>query len=313
MEIIDKEYKIERLDLSKLKDLEVLKKAVYGHAPPKNFLQKKYDVAYTGKDYIGYIAYNKKNIPIAYYGVIPCFIQYKSQIILAAQSGDTMTHPLFRYKGMFIELAKITFDLCKTEGIQLVFGFPNQNSYNGLIKLGWIKTEQSESFIIPVNTLPVKKFSEKLGFTKYFYNQYAKFTLKKYFLQRHGLSNPIITEGFGGVYRDEKYLRYKTYGNTQVITIGSAKIWFKIKRNFIIGDIELDGFDFDELIKKLKKISKRLGLQKIYFQTSQGTRLHCLFSERFKSSPSFPVLFKNLGTDIPLKEIKFTFADIDIF
>ena len=54
-------------------------------------------------------------------------------------------------------------------------------------------------------------------------------------------------------------------------------------------------------------------LSKIFFQTCHGTQLYFLFAERFKSSPSFPVLFQNFGADIPLKEIKFTFADIDIF
>jgi hypothetical protein len=314
MENTDKEYRIERLDFDKLKDLEALKTVVYGHTPPKNYFQKKYDTAYTGKSYIGYVAYNIENIPVAYYGVMPCFIQYNNQIILSAQSGDTMTHPLFRYKGMFVELSKITFDLCKTEGIQFIFGFPNQNSYHGLVhRLGWIMTEQSESFIIPVNTLPLGSLSERFGKIRSYHKEYAKFILKKYLLPQHGLPNSSVAEGFGGVYRNEKYLHYKTYSNTQVIKIGSARVWFKIAGNFIIGDIELGGFNFDELINRLKKISKRLGLSKIFFQTSPGTRLHSLFAKRFESSPSFPVLFKNLGTGIPLNEIKFTFADIDIF
>jgi len=314
MENTDKEYRIERLNFSKLKDLNVLYEAVYGHMPAKNFFQKKYDTAYTGKSYIGYIAYNNNNIPVAYYGVLPCFIQYKNQIILSAQSGDTMTHPLFRYKGMFVELSKITFDLCKAEGMTFIFGFPNQNSYHGAIhKLGWIMTEQMESFMIPVNTLPLKAFSERFNRTKLFYKQYAKFILKKYFLQQHGLPNSIVAEGFGGIYRDEKYLQYKTYSPSRVIKTGNAKVWFKITNDLIIGDIELGDFNFDELINKLKKISKRLGLSRIFFQTSPGTQLHSLFAQRFESSQSFPVLFQNFGADISLNEIKFTFADIDIF
>jgi len=314
MENTNKEYRIERLHFSRLKDLDTLYEAVYGHASPKNFFQKKYDTAYTGKSCIGYVAYNKENIPVAYYGVIPCFVQYKNKIILSAQSGDTMTHPLFRYKGMFVELSKITFDLCKAEDIPFIFGFPNQNSYHGAVhKLGWIMTEQMESFTIPVHALPLKSFSERFNWTKIFYKQYAKFILKKYFLQQHGLPNSITAEGFGGIYRDEKYLQYKTYSNTQVIKIGNAKVWFKITSDFIIGDIESGDFDFDELINELKKISKHLGLLKIIFQTSPGTHLHSLFAERFESSPSFPVLFQNFGTGISLSEIKFAFADIDIF
>jgi hypothetical protein len=312
--IENKEYKIERLDFSRLKDLETLHEAVYKYAPPKNYFQKKYDTDYTGVNYLGYIAYNKENIPIAYYGVMPCFIQYKNEIILSAQSGDTMTHPIHRYKGMFVELSKMTFDLCKAAGIKIIFGFPNQNSYHGAIhKLGWIMTDQMESFIIPVNTLSFQSYSERFKLTKHFYKQYAKYTLRKYFVSHQGLRNSVITEGFGGVYRSEEYLQYKTYSDTQVIKIGTAKAWIKITNHFIIGDLETEDPDFDKVINAIKKNAQSLGISKIMFQSSPGTRLHNLFAKRFKSSPSFPVLFQNFGADIPLNEIKFTFADIDIF
>jgi hypothetical protein len=309
-----KEYKIKRLDFFKLRDVEALHKAVYKHALPKNYFQKKYDTSYTGKTYLGYIAYNKENFPVACYNVLPCYIEYNDKIILCAQAVDAITLPSFRNKGMFEELLKITSQLCKIEGITLIFGFPNQHSHQIMVyKPGWIETQRMEYFTIPVNTLSMQFFLKPFGFTKHLYKAYSKFILRKYFIQQQGIANSVIKDGFSSVYRDKKYLQYKTYSNTLVIKIGNAKVWFKITSDFIIGDIELGDFDFDELINELKKISKYLGLSKIIFQTSPGTHLHSLFAERFKSSPSFPVLFQNFGTDISLSEIKFAFADIDIF
>src|ERR1044072_3132440 len=122
--MVSKDYCIVRLDESKLPDLAFLHKAVYGNEKSLDYWKKKYDTKYTGVEYIGFVAYNNENIPVAYYGVLPCFIQEKDNIILAAQSGDTMTHPQYRYKGMFVELSNITFDLCKQQEIRLVFGFP---------------------------------------------------------------------------------------------------------------------------------------------------------------------------------------------
>ncbi len=266
------EYNLVRLDENKLKDLETLYKAVYGHKPAKNYLLKKYNTAYTGAQYIGHIAVDSKNIPVAYFGVIPCFIQYNDKIILAAQAADAMTFSQYRYKGFFVELARKTFDLGKEAGIQLVFGFPNQNSYHGLVhKLGWKMTEYMERFSIPVNS------------------------------------------GFGGVYRDDRYLKYKTYSETKVIKIGNAKVWIKIQNGFVIGDIEMTGNDFEALINGIKKIAKRVGTANIFFQVSPGTRLHTLFTEKYKPAPSFPIIFLDLGADIPLNKLKFSFADIDIF
>ena len=92
----EKEYRIERFDESRIGDLEKLYAAVYKKKSPPSYFLKKYDTAYTGISYIGYIAY-KENLPIAFYGVIPCFIQYENRLILSAQSADTMTHPGHRY------------------------------------------------------------------------------------------------------------------------------------------------------------------------------------------------------------------------
>ena len=43
-----------------------------------------------------------------------------------------------------------------------------------------------------------------------------------------------MTEGFGGIYRDDHYLKYKTYSDTQVLKIGNAKVWIKIQNGLIV-------------------------------------------------------------------------------
>jgi hypothetical protein len=310
----NREYSIVRLDENKLNDLETLYKAVYGHKPAKDYLLKKYNTAYTGTQYIGHIAYDSENIPVAYFGVIPCFIKYNDQIVLSAQAADAMTLSQYRYKGFFVELAKNTFDLCKAAGIQLIFGFPNQNSYYGLVhKLGWKMTEYMERFSIPVDSFPLESLSQHFGWLKWMYKEYTNWVLHKNISLQPGLSNSVVAEGFGGVYRDDRYLQYKTYSNTQVIKIGNAKIWMKIQNGFIIGDLELTEFDFDVVIDRLKKIAKRLGAANIFFQVSPGTQVHHLFAKKYKPIPSFPVIFLDLGARIPLNKLKFSFADIDIF
>ena len=127
-----KEYSVVRINKTNLEDIEKLWFTVYGNTPPKNYFARKYASEYTGISNIGFIAY-KENIAIAYYGVIPCLVQYRDKIILAAQSADTMTHPHYRYKGMFVQLSNMCFELCRANGINLVFGFPNQNSYHGAV------------------------------------------------------------------------------------------------------------------------------------------------------------------------------------
>ena len=137
--------------------------------------------------------------------------------------------------------------------------------------------------------------------------------LNKYILHRHGIINSVIRDGYGGLYRDDLYLQYKTYSDTQVIKIGRAKAWIRIKNDLIIGDLDLADQDFNATMDALKKIAIKLGVRQIFFHTSPHTHLHSLFAACYKRVPSFPVLFQDLGAGLPFDKIKFTFADIDIF
>ncbi|MBS1597819.1 MAG: GNAT family N-acetyltransferase [Bacteroidetes bacterium] len=312
--IENKEYTIVRLNSERLKDMEKLYMAVYGISAPQNYFKKKYDTSYTGVEWLGYIAYNKDNIAIAYYGVMPYFMEYEDQIILCAQSGDTMTHPGFRYKGMFVELSKITFELCRENSIRFIFGFPNQNSYHGAVtKLGWKMTESMDCFEIPVSTIPVVSFVNRFKFFKPIYNRYCKTVINKYRLPQTGIPNSVIGDGYAGVYRDEKYFRYKTYSDTMVIRVGKANAWIKIKNELIIGDLELNGENFDNIMNRIEKIAAKLGIKQILFHSSPDTQLQWLFIARYPAVPSFPVLFQDFGAGISFEKIKFTFADIDTF
>jgi len=308
------DYKIVRLDRVKFADLARLHRSVYGVTPANDHFLRKYDTHYTGIENIGFLAYDGAGRPVAFYGVIPCFIQCCDHIVLAAQSADTMTHPRHRNKGLFLKLATLTFELCREVGVRIVFGFPNQNSHRGLVKLGWVTTEVMERFSIPVKTRPLELLSRNFNWTRSTYNSYVTRVLRRYFYSRQGLANSLITADCGGVYRDEKYLRYKTYSTSQVMQLGPCKIWYKIQNGFVIGDMEGPTAQaFETTIEQLKQICRKLGIQQISFQVSPRTPLAELLTKRASGIPSFPVMFLDLGSNLDLTKLKFTLADIDIF
>jgi hypothetical protein len=308
-------YTIERLSSTNINDVAALHSMVYNRVQPKDYFLKKYDTSYTGAAYIGYIAYNTSHLPIAYYGVIPTLISYNDKTILAAQSADTMTHPQFRYAGLFTTLAKQTFDLCITEGIKLIFGFPNQNSLPGFIgKLNWQITEYMDCFIIPVKVgLPFEKFAYKFLFLNPAYNWYKNRVLRKFLIPLPGVTGSVLADNYCGILRDQSYLHYKTYSPTRIIQIQQSKLWIKLQNGLIIGDAEITKADFDTTMSRLIKLASKLGVTQIQFHTSPHTSLHALFAERYQPTVSFPIIFKDLDSGLFLENIKFTFADIDIF
>lgn len=311
----NREYSVVRLSKKNLADVAKLHKAVYGTTAATDHFPKKYDTAYTGVEDVGYIAYNEQGLPVAYYGVIPCFIQYGKEIMLAAQSADTMTDPNFRFKGMFVELSNMTFALCRQLGIRLIFGFPNQNSYHGAVnKLGWKMTGAMSCFTIPVNGLPLESLAYRLNIFRKPYKQYTRFILRKEILPLQGVANSVVAGDFAGLYRNNEYLCYKTYSPTSVIGIGDAKIWISHKYGLMIGDMEgVNEKNFDRVMNKLKSIAKKLGIKQMQFHVSPDTSLYPLFSGNYTETASYPMLFQDFGSAIPPEKVKFTFADIDIF
>ncbi len=310
-----KEYMVARLSKDNLADVIRLHLAVYGIGSPVDYFPGKYNTAYTGVEWVGFIAYNRDKLAVAYYGVIPCFIQDGDQTILAAQSADTMTHPEHRFKGMFVELSNMAFDLCRELGILLVFGFPNQHSYHGAInKLGWKMTGTMSYFMIPVRSLPLESVSKKVNFIHKLYKRYTGFLLNRKKLPQHAVANSVLTDGFAGIWRGGDYGQYKMYNTTEVISIDKAKVWISRKHGLMIGDIEgITESNFDSVINRLKRMSKMMGIRQLQFHCSPGTGLHDLFAKRYEAHLSYPMLFQDFGSPIPPERIRFTFADIDIF
>ena len=312
------EYTLHRLDAGRLQDLDKLHEAVYGFAPSPGHFVQKYRTAYTGVEYVGYIAYALNGVPVAYYGVIPCRLQCGDRRILAAQSADTMTHPGYRMKGMFVELSRICFALCQKLGIRVLFGFPNDHSYHGAIKLGWQAVGRMDRFTIPVRSIPLPGIVRRLPMLRGLYRRYCERVLGSIREESPGLENSFGLQGFGGVCRDEAYLHYKTYHPTHVIRIDDLRVWIRIRDGLLLGDLVARGRvltseDCVYVIDRLKKLARRLGLPYVTFIVSEDTHVHRLFTGLYSPSPSYPVLVQDFGAQMDLHRLRFSFADLDIF
>ena len=126
----------------------------FGVYLPISSINVKYNTSIFGEANVGLFAIDSEDKPAAYYGVFPITLQYNSEDFVIAQSGDTMTAPAHRKKGLFTRLAQETFGLANELGIKLIYGFPNKNSYPGFKKkLNWVFTGQFQKMTINIRTL----------------------------------------------------------------------------------------------------------------------------------------------------------------
>ncbi len=76
-----------------------------------------------------------------FYTVWPARVRLGQEVVLAGQSMDTMTHPDYQGRGIFIRLAKACYDLAASRGYELLYGFPNPANYPGFVRrLNWDHT-----------------------------------------------------------------------------------------------------------------------------------------------------------------------------
>lgn len=74
----------------------------------------------------------------ALYATVPARFQCDGQPLSGAQSLDTMVDERFRGLGLFTRMARDVYGGMAAQGVSMVFGFPNGNSFHGFVsKLKW--------------------------------------------------------------------------------------------------------------------------------------------------------------------------------
>ena len=101
-----------------------------------------------------------------FYGVIlrPLFVNHKESVV--GHVMDVMTHPEHQGKGLFTSCAKAAFAASKATGVDLFFGWPNQEALPGHRKVSWrelgkrdIMKHSLQGLLGPENDLTVERVS----------------------------------------------------------------------------------------------------------------------------------------------------------
>jgi hypothetical protein len=308
-----KNFVIHRLSYENLPLLKKLFKQTFGKSVSLQCLADKYNTKSFGVEYIGFLALTLDNSPAAFYGVIPCHIQFERRRILAAQSADTMTHPNHQRKGLFVLLAQKTYALAKHHNIQFIFGFPNQNSYKGLVKLNWqFRKEPMKLFTFNGSSLPLMRLLYKFSLVR----KGVHYVIDSFFFRDKSLSDRMFSDSdCNGIEHDRIFLNYKTYNKTFFVEFEESYAWIKIDGILKVGFVKLQkDRSIEWLIKKIRRFSVLSGCSNFLFLTSQNTSLFEMLKTISQGVDSFPIGFFNLSNAvIDFDKIEFEYCDIDIF
>jgi GNAT superfamily N-acetyltransferase len=312
-----KDYRIERLSEQNLFNLVRLYKGCFNLNVSLDFLRKKYNTRLFGASYVGYLAFPMtSDYPAAYYGVFPILCKKNDECILAAQSGDTMTHPSHQGKGLFVHLANATYDLAKNEGIKFVFGFPNKNSYPGFVKkLNWKHYGDINNYVIKTGALPFDKLAKKLPIVNWIFDKYVDFRLRKIRVSQV-VSNSIEFQNnsLGYIVHDNNFFAYKTYYKNYCVDLNGAKCVLRIDGRLWLGDIDYCSKElFYKTIDSLVLLGKKLGCSSVQFSLFNGLTYDEYLKKKYVVFSTNPVGAITFQPTIKPEEFVFQALDFDTY
>jgi len=80
---------------------------------------------------------------VGFYGLAPVRLSLRGKEILGGFSEAAVTHPDYRYRGIFSALGKSLYRRAAQSGIGIVYGFPTEHSRHGFLSaLGWGEVRQ---------------------------------------------------------------------------------------------------------------------------------------------------------------------------
>lgn len=308
------DYQFVKLDETKIKDLVFLYKFCFGFEPSENELLSKHLNCNGENKFVGFIAYANDNSPAAFYGVYPQLLNYNNQDFLVAQSGDTMTHPSHQKKGLFVALAKHTFEYCKTINIHSIFGFPNQNSYPGFInKLGFKELDRLTGYTFYENRFEIGRLIK--GASKRHTTLIIQI-MKLIFKEGNHFENSNHHSSYTYIKHDDTFFNSKNKKSNLLIKIKGIDVLLKINENTItIGDINSDNSQkIEQIIQLLKKYCFLFGLRFLNFDLTSKSfltdKIRNLNPKKFESNRS---ILLNLNPNLSIDSIEFLGSDIDVF
>ena len=281
---------------------------------PTTYLKAKFNTDYTGKTYFAHFALAEDGSPAAFFCLFPCFVEIDGVKLLAGQSADIITHPNHQRRGLFGKLGGITEDLAQKEGMNILFAFPNDNSFPGFFRsLSWHHIGNFQVFTFKTPSIPVFRILHKLKLGR-LYKLYSSIILRKSELPNADFKSSNNASNLNSCFRDAAYFQYKHYNPSFMITWKGIRIWAKIEAQLIIGDIEKnEHFSTNEVILKISSLCKKLGLDQFTFEISEQSYW---YSQLIKIQPptiGVPIVYKNLVDPNQSLPLAFMSGDADVF
>lgn len=234
---------------------------------------------------------------VANYSVAPIYLKIKGQIYPAALSLNTMTHPDYMGKGLFVKLANYVYKELERRGYVMVMGFPNKISNRTfLTKLEW-----KNIYEIPTMRMDLKKEKQKVEKSEEIIEDNA------FELDYSRCKDPSVI----CVNKDSKYLKWRFFDkpNTEYTNyvlereghIMSRMVCKEYKNFLNIVDYSYEDItSFEKMLKHVISHAYELGKDRVTLWSHMGTDAHIVLEKNgFYNDLPITYFGANIFKEIP--------------
>jgi GNAT superfamily N-acetyltransferase len=273
---------------------------------------KKYNFSAMNQPYLGLFAFHEGR-PVAFIGICYYIARYKGVEELASNFTDSMVHPDYQGKNIYVKLLDQLKEVAKENGICFSLGFPNDNSFYPVVHKGkWLIAVNMVGFMIQVKTLPLRRFCRRLGFEKN-YLQWASKKLQPYVVPYHPDAFIQPAHHFHIVH-DEVFFNYKQSPAHFLLKLADEYVWIKLGTQLAVEFIpEMEETKLLAVVNELSRLAKKLYIQQVMLQFTTGASQELILRKKYTFFESWPVLYSNQQSAFPPHELQIQYCDVDSF
>lgn len=274
---------------------------------PNSFFYRKYDCQNKYDDSFNGIMRQGDQI-MGHLGVLHEAFKVSNSTLKGGQISDAALDRGLRGKGYFQKIILNVIRVAREKQYDFLWVAPSPQAVNGFLSTNWVKFDQIVHFQKEVKPrIPLYRISHKLRLGS-IYDTFISIKLNRFKIESF-----ITTQNKLTIIKDKEFLKRKNYTKNYTIKIGEISLWIKFNDGMVIGHMEGNINNPEELIKKLSSFAQSLGCHKISIICTKKSDTFQLLKNELDYKLSLNLYGIIMNNSIKIEDLSIDGADLNTF
>lgn len=305
-------YILEPIQAKHVPAVQFLLREVYNMKYPEHYLVNKYSTHHLDIGPLATIAHYEGK-PAAMYGVMPQRFAGAGEEYHVGFACDSFTMPAHQKKGLHHDLALLSYEHMRKEGVRLVYAYHSENTYYSCKKLDWHEDPpRMQRFHVKTGVIPFSKAFNKVGKAEWVRKRLRRLVAP---FEIGAFANPVIEGSVHGQHYDERFLAYKnTYNWHTIVELKGCHFYLKADAVLHIGAFSYpSNAAFTEGLEQLKSLARKAGISELQFHVHLHSKQYSVLSQIEKPHDSWRVGYLEFQNEVDFSKVQTNYADFDTF